>query len=167
MTCSTYKQCPIPYPLAGTELNFAYSGYGPNDLGVSFCRGRYPSVRFSLCVDIKYSANPYWSRQGRACRRGNTGSDSFPWTPWYAPTLEVWTPWYAPNPKIFTAWYRQTTERSWSDQRTVTTNHWKLPTTRARRVDFDWQPCNFPRGPYFSRASKIARAIYHLLLRRV
>ena len=132
VTCSTYKQCPIPYPLAGTELNFAYSGYGPGDLGVSFCSGRYPSVRFSLCVDMKYSANPYWSRQGRACRRGNTGSDSFPWTPWYAPTLQVWSP-----------WYRQTKERSWY-QRTDATNHWKLSTTQARRVDFDVNPVIFP-----------------------
>ena len=125
MTCSTYKQCPVPYPLTGTELNFAYSGYGPSDLGVSFCRGRYPSVRFSLCVDMKYSANPCWSRQGKACRRGNTGSDSFPWPPWYAPTPEVWTPWYATTLEVWTPWYRQTKERSWY-QRTDATNHWKL-----------------------------------------
>ena len=62
VTCSTNKQCPTPYPLSGRELNFAYPGKRPGDLGVSFCRGPYPSVRFSLCVDMKYSASPYWSK---------------------------------------------------------------------------------------------------------
>ena len=140
VTCSTNKQCPTPYPLSGTELNFAYPGKRPGDLGVSFCRGPYPSVRFSLCVDMKYSASPYWSKQGKACRRGNTGSDSFHWKPWYAPTLEVWTPWnrqtserswrpwYASTPEVWTPWYRETTERS--------SPPW-YPRTRARSVNFD------------------------------
>ena len=140
VTCSANKQCPTPYPLSGTELNFAYPGKRPGDLGVSFCRGPYPSVRFSLCVDMKYSASPYWSKQGKACRRGKTGSDSFHWKPWYAPTLEVWTPWnrqtserswrpwYASTPEVWTPWYRETTERS--------SPPW-YPRTRARSVNFD------------------------------
>ena len=36
VTCSTNKQCPTPYPLAGTELVFYHSGKRPGDLGFSF-----------------------------------------------------------------------------------------------------------------------------------
>ena len=116
MTCSSNKQCPTPYPLAGTELNFAYFGKRPGDLGFSFCSGSYPSVRFALCVESKYSVNPYWSRQGSACRIGNTGSTSSPRTPWNTQTTErSWTPW---NPRT----------------------PWKPPTPRARRVNFDDNP---------------------------
>ena len=93
VTCSTNKQCPTPYPLSGTELNFAYPGKRPGDLGFSFCSGSYPSVRFAVCVESKYSVNPYWSRQGSSCRIGNTGSTSSPWTPWNPRTTErSWTP---------------------------------------------------------------------------
>ena len=68
VTCSSYKQCPTPYPLEGTELSLYYLGKGPGDLGLSFCRDSYPSVQFSLCVDGKYSfSKPYWSRQGTDC----------------------------------------------------------------------------------------------------
>ena len=109
VTCYTNKPCRSNF-IAGTELKFAYFGNRPGDLGLFFCRGSYPSVRFALCVDSKYSAK--WSRQGRACRGGNTSSDSFPWTPRY----------------------RKTTERS-SYQRTDTTN--QLPTAQTSFVDFD------------------------------
>lgn len=68
VTCSSYKQCPTPHPLEGTELSLYYLGKGPGDLGLSFCSDSYPSVRFSLCVDAKYSfSKPYWRRQGTAC----------------------------------------------------------------------------------------------------
>ena len=116
VTCYTNKPCRSSI-IAGTELKFAYFGNRPGDLGLFFCRGRYPSVRFAFCVDSKYSAK--WTRQGRACRGGNTGSDSFPWTPWY----------------------RKNTERS-SYQRTDTTN--QLPTAQTSRVDFDANPVIFP-----------------------
>ena len=103
VTCSSNKQCPTPYPLSGTELNFAYPGKRPGDLGFSFCSGSYPSVRFAVCVESKYSVNPYWSRQGSACRIGNTGSTSSPWTPWNPPKTErSWTPWKPPTPGV--AW---------------------------------------------------------------
>ena len=65
VTCSINKQCPVPLPKVGRELNFAYSGRRPSDFGMSFCGGSYPSVRFSLCMDGSYSS--YWSRQGMAC----------------------------------------------------------------------------------------------------
>ena len=120
VTCSTNKQCPTPYPLSGTELNFAYPGKRPGDLGFSFCSGSYPSVRFAVCVESKYSVNPYWSRQGSACRIGNTESTSSFWTPWNLPTTErSWTPW---NPRT----------------------PWKSPTPRARRVNFDDNPVITP-----------------------
>ena len=113
VTCSTNKQCPTPYPLAGTELNFAYFGKRPGDLGFSFCNGLYPSVMFALCVESTYRVNPYWSRQGSACRTWNTGSTSSPRTPWNTQTTErSWTPWSPRTP-------------------------WKPPTPRARRVNFD------------------------------
>ena len=68
VTCSSYKQCPTPHPLERTELSLHYLGKGPGDLGLSFCSDSYPSVRFSLCVDAKYSfSKPYWRRQGTAC----------------------------------------------------------------------------------------------------
>ena len=114
VTCSTNKQCPTPYPLSGTEMNFAYPGKRPADLGFSFCSGSYPSVRFAVCVESKYSVNPYWSRQGSSCRMGNTGSTSSPWTPW--------------NPR--------TTERSWTP--------WKPPTPGARHINFDDNPVITP-----------------------
>ena len=114
VTCSTNKQCPTPYPLSGTEMNFAYPGKRPGDLGFSFCSGSYPSVRFAVCVESKYSVNPYWSRQGSSCRIGNTGSTSSPWTPW--------------NPR--------TTERSWTP--------WKPPTPGARHINFDDNPVITP-----------------------
>ena len=79
VTCSTNKQCPTPYPSAGTELNFAYFGKRPGDIGVSFCGGLYPSVRFSLCRDSNYS-NPYWFRL--ECQRVYTGRTSPPWSSW-------------------------------------------------------------------------------------
>ena len=120
VTCSTNKQCPTPYPLSGTEMNFAYPGKRPGDLGFSFCSGSYPSVRFAVCVESKYRVNPYWSRQGSACRKGNTGSTSSPRTPWYTQTTErFWTPW---NPRT----------------------SWKSPTPRARRVNFDDNPVITP-----------------------
>ena len=120
VTCSTNKQCPTPYPLSGTELNFTYPGKRPGDLGFSFCSGSYPSVRFAVCVESKYSVNPYWSRQGSACRIGNTESTSSFWTPWNLPTTErSWTPW---NPRT----------------------PWKSPTPRARRVNFDDNPVITP-----------------------
>ena len=72
VTCSINKQCLTPSPSAGTELNFAYQGKRPGDLGVSFCSGSYPSVRFSLCVDNYGSYSSYWSRRGRACRMATT-----------------------------------------------------------------------------------------------
>ena len=114
VTCSTNKQCPTPYPLSGTEMNFAYPGKRPGDLGFSFCSGSYPSVRFAVCVESKYSVNPYWSRQGSSCGIGNTGSTSSPWTPW--------------NPR--------TTERSWTP--------WKPPTPGARHINFDDNPVITP-----------------------
>ena len=114
VTCSTNKQCPTPYPLSGTEMNFAYPGKRPADLGFSFCSGSYPSVRFAVCVESKYSVNPYWSRQGSSCRVGNTGSTSSSWTPW--------------NPR--------TTERSWTP--------WKPPTPGARHINFDDNPVITP-----------------------
>ena len=114
VTCSTNKQCPTPYPLSGTEMNFAYPGIRPGDLGFSFCSGSYPSVRFAVCVESKYSVNPYWSRQGSSCRIGNTGSTSSPWTPW--------------NPR--------TTERSWTTG--------KPPTPGARHINFDDNPVITP-----------------------
>ena len=120
VTCSTNKQCPTPYPLSGTEMNFAYPGKRPGDLGFSFCSGSYPSVRFAVCVESKYRVNPYWSRQGSACRKGNTGSTSSPRTPWYTQTTErFWTPW---NPRT----------------------PWKSPTPRARRVNLDDNPVITP-----------------------
>ena len=79
VTCSTNKQCPTPYPSAGTELNFAYFGKRPGDIGVSFCGGLYPSVRFSLCRDSNYS-NPYWFRL--EYQRVYTGRTSPPWSSW-------------------------------------------------------------------------------------
>ena len=81
VTCSTNKQCPTPYPSAGTELNFAYFGKRPGDIGFSFCGGLYPSVRFSLCRDSNYS-NPYWFKVGGDCHRVNTGRTSPPWSSW-------------------------------------------------------------------------------------
>ena len=120
VTCSTSKQCPTPYPLSGTELVFYHSGKRPGDLGFSFCSGSYPPVRFAVCVESKYRVNPYWSRQGSACRKGNTGSTSSPRTPWYTQTTErFWTPW---NPRT----------------------SWKSPTPRARRVNFDDNPVITP-----------------------
>ena len=94
VTCSTNKQCPTPYPLAGTELVFYHSRKRPGDLGFSFCSGSYPSVRFAVCVESKYSVNPYWSRQGSACHIGNTGGTSSPRTPW-----NPRTPWKSPTPR--------------------------------------------------------------------
>ena len=92
VTCSTNKQCPTPYPLAGTELKFAYFGKRPGDIGFSFCSGSYPSVRFSLCRDSNYS-NPYWFRVGGDCHRVNTGRTSRPrsfWNP--GKTQSPWKP---------------------------------------------------------------------------
>ena len=94
VTCSTNKQCPTPYPLSGTELVFYHSRKRPGDLGFSFCSGSYPSVRFAVCVESKYSVNPYWSRQGSACHIGNTGGTSSPRTPW-----NPRTPWKSPTPR--------------------------------------------------------------------
>ena len=71
-------------------------------------------------MESKYRVNPYWSRQGSACRKGNTGSTSSPRTPWYTQTTErFWTPW---NPRT----------------------PWKSPTPRARRVNFDDNPVITP-----------------------
>ena len=139
VTCSTNKQCPTPYPLAGTELNFAYFRKRPGDLGFSFCSGSYPSVRFALCMEGTYRVNPYWSRQGSACRTWNTGSTSSSRTPWNTQTTESSrTPWYVSTPEVWTAWYGQTTERSWTPWNPRTP--WKPPTPRARRVNFDDNP---------------------------
>ena len=139
VACSSNKQCPTPYPLAGTELNFAYFGKRPGDLGFSFCSGSYPSVRFALCVEGTYRVNPYWSRQGSACRTWNTGSTSSPRTPWNTQTTESSrTPWYVSTPEVWTTWYGQTTERSWTPWNPRTP--WKPPTPRARRVNFDDNP---------------------------
>ena len=86
VTCSINKQCLTPSPSVGTELNFAYQGKRPGDLGVSFCSGSYPSVRFSLCVDNYGSYSSYWSRRGRACRTATTNpprksTTRSPWEP--------------------------------------------------------------------------------------
>ena len=98
VTCSTNKECPTPYPLSGTELNFAYPGKRPGDLGMSFCSGSYPSVRFSVCADSSYRS--YWSRQGRACREGQTVQTTTPTrTPWYPRTFATQNPWKPHTPR--------------------------------------------------------------------
>ena len=63
--CSMNNECPTPQPKFGTELNFVYLGKRPGDLGMSFCRGSYPSTRYYLCVPSSYSS--YWSGQGSFC----------------------------------------------------------------------------------------------------
>ena len=64
LRCSVNKQCPTPHPKTNTELNFAYPGKRLGDLGMAFCSGSYPSMRYYLCVDGNYSS--YWSGQGSA-----------------------------------------------------------------------------------------------------
>ena len=98
VTCSINKQCPTPYPISGTEVNFAYPGKRPGDLGLSFCSSPYPSVRFALCMDSSYSS--YWSRQGRACRRGQTIITAPPRsTAWYPRTFATQSPWDPVTPR--------------------------------------------------------------------
>lgn len=67
--CSVNKQCPKRYSKPDTELNFENLGNRPGDLGMTFCSGSYPSLRYYLCVDGNYSS--HWSGQGSsACTRG-------------------------------------------------------------------------------------------------
>ena len=89
LRCSVNKQCPIPSPILLTELNFAYPGRRPGDLGMSFCSGPYPSFRFSLC--IKGSRSPFWSRQGSACRQRVVTRSP---TPTRTPVPATTTPWW-------------------------------------------------------------------------
>ncbi|XP_078380280.1 uncharacterized protein LOC144663243 [Oculina patagonica] len=97
LKCSVNKQCPKPNPKASTELNFAYPGKRPGDLGMAFCFGSYPSMRYYVCVDGSFSSN--WSGQGSACTREDPTT-----APWYPPTRRTtWyprtraTPWYPGN----------------------------------------------------------------------
>ncbi|KAL9964272.1 hypothetical protein ACROYT_G027890 [Oculina patagonica] len=94
MTCSVNKQCPGPSPKASTELNFAYPRKRPGYLGMAFCSGSNPSMRYYVCVDGSYSS--YWSGQGSACTREDPTT-----APWYPQTRS--TPWY-PRTRA-TAWY--------------------------------------------------------------
>lgn len=94
LTCSENKQCPTPHPKAGTELNFAYPGQRPGDLGMAFCSGSYPSVRYYFCSDDR---GTYWRGQGSACTAEDT-----PWTPTQKPwspmvTQEPWHPRVTPQ----------------------------------------------------------------------
>ena len=89
LRCSVNKQCPTPHPKTNTELNFAYPGKRPGDLGMAFCSGSYPSMRYYLCVDGSYSS--YWSGQGSACTADDPTS-----APWYPPTRR--TPGYPRTP---------------------------------------------------------------------
>lgn len=63
------NSCPIPSPIVGRESYFTYSKRRlPGDLGISFCNGSYPSVRFSVCTDGNHSS--YWIRKGMPCLKG-------------------------------------------------------------------------------------------------
>lgn len=85
VTCAVNKQCPTRSPSDSTELNFDYPGNRPGYLGMSFCRGWYPSFTFYLCVD-GYGNRSYWNRQGRICRTiSHSGT-----TPTTRPTTRIW-----------------------------------------------------------------------------
>ncbi len=83
LTCSVNKQCPTPNPKVSTELNFAYPGRRPGDLGMAFCSGSYPSMRYYVCVDhVDSNYSSYWSGQGLACTREDpTDPTTAPWYP--------------------------------------------------------------------------------------
>ena len=84
-TCSVNEECSKPFPKANTEVNFAYSGKRPGDLGFAFCSGSYPSKRYYLCVDDGLGSS--WRGQGSLCTREELTKPT-----WYPRTRE--TPWY-------------------------------------------------------------------------
>ena len=77
--CSVNKQCPARHQNPDTELNFETLGNRPGDLGMTFCSGSYPSLRYYLCVNGIYTSQ--WKGQGSSVCTRREASTTVPAAP--------------------------------------------------------------------------------------
>ena len=95
--CSVNKQCPARYQNPDTELNFENLANRPGDLGMTFCSGSSPSLRYYLCVDDIYTS--HWKGQGSSVCTGREASTIITTTP--EPMQTTGTPKAIPNFKDY------------------------------------------------------------------